>query len=342
MQKSVQLPRLRATADQWAGHHAALAARLGRPDAVRLTEEQEALALGIVGRLVTRMAGTLPLATPPGAIWAVWEGAGVPSAALLAPLVLARVEEYRWRRMVRPPVAEPLLALFPGADNDGDSVPVPTSIPAMPVPDSAEHAAMDVAYLALRIADAQRSDAFGMPELLPSELPEPVRRALLLDIAAQDLALANDPSARASAVAAAVEAALKNAVTSDIDIAARDYAVSVDATGNAAELLDNAVTRHDWLGVTAYLAAKYEMPFSVTAASLVGQDEAATSALCAAVGMPRRAIGILLDALAEVPARPCLGVVAAGEPATPGDTSMAEEMALRAAALRHRSDGASA
>jgi hypothetical protein len=337
MPDSTPLPRLRAAGEQWAGHHAALAARLGRPDAVRLTEEQETLALGIVARLVVRIGTGLPLIAQPGAVWALWESTGVPSAALLAPSVLARVEEYRWRRMVRAPASQPLLALFPGSDSDSDSSGAPPPVPAVPVTDSAEHAAMDVAYLALRIADAQRSDPFGMPEVLPQELPEAARRALLLDIAAQDLALADNPSARAGEVAAAVEAALQTPHISGIDTATRDFAASVDATGEAPELLAAAVLRHDWLAVTAYLAAKYDTPFSVTAASLVGQDEAATSAACAAVGMPRRAIGALLDALAEVPARPHFSAASVAE--TQHDASMAEEMSLRAAALRPRGDG---
>jgi hypothetical protein len=332
------LPQFLAAPGQWAAHHAALAARLGRPDAVRLTEEQEALALGIAGRLVTRMAANLPLAGQPETIWRVWEGAGVPSAAALAPVILARVEEYRWRRMVAAPPSEPTLALFAG-DAAGDAAPVPPPAPP-PVPDSAEHAAMDVAYLALRIADAQRSDPFGMPELLPGELPAAVRRALLLDIAAQDLALAPDPAARAGTVAAAVEDALQHPAGPGIDVAARDFTASVDATGQAAAMLDEAVTRHDWLAVIAYLAAKHDACFSAMAASLVAAEEGATSAACAAVGISRRAIGPLLDSLAEVPARPRF----AGLPlaSATADPSMAQEMTLRAAALRHRTDGGGA
>lgn len=337
MPKTALLPRLRAAGDQWAGYHAALAARLGRPDAVRLTEEQEALAIGVTARLVVRMGALLPLSSGAGAVWAHWESTGVPSAALLAPPVLARVEEYRWRRIVRMPASQPLLALFPDTGNDDDSMTPAPSAPQVAVPDSAEHAAIDVAYLALRIADAQRSDPYAMPEILPHELPDAARRSLLLDIAAQDLAFADDPSARASAVAAAVETALHAPVVADIDTAARDYAACLDNSGEAAELLTAAVLRHDWLAVIAYLAAKYETPFGMTAACLVGQDEAATSAACAAVGMQRRAIGALLDALAEVPARPHFSTVSLTEP--PCDATMAEEMALRAAALRHRGDG---
>ena len=337
MHSDLPFPRFQSAADLWSGHQAALAARLGRPDAVRLTEEQEALALGISGRLITRMATMLPLVGQPAAIWAAWETGGVPSAGILAPVILARLEEYRWRRMVPAPIAEPTLALFGAGDGERGTIPLPRPAAAELVEhDSPAQVAVDMAYLALRIADAQRSDPFGMPELLPEELSMPVHRALLLDIAAQDLALAQDPAARAPQVAAAVEAALGATRLSGIDSAALSFARSIDTAEDSTGLLCAAVARHDWLAIVAVLAAKNQIGFSMMAASLVAADEAAIVAACAAINLPRSAVGPLLDALAEVPARPLFRSLPITDAA---DASMAQEMTLRAAALRNRGEG---
>jgi enoyl-CoA hydratase/carnithine racemase len=56
---------------------------LARPLALRLTEEQESLAFGLLRRLIADLAGRLPLASDRDAIWTIWEANGVPDAEVV-------------------------------------------------------------------------------------------------------------------------------------------------------------------------------------------------------------------------------------------------------------------
>jgi hypothetical protein len=319
------LPGLTSAVARWSGHHDALAARLGRPGAVRLTEEQEALALGIARRLVHALGALLPLSTPIDGIWARWDSAGLPSAVQVAPAIFARVEEYRWRRMMTGPLHDPLPGLFADTAGKRRSTAVPAGI------DPARAAAVDAALLALRIADGSRSDAFALPLLLPAELPSAALRALLFDIGAQDLAMAGDMNSRAQAIASAVEVALSGHCAAAIDAAARDYVAALDATELLATATADAMQRHDWLAVIAVVAGKARLRFTEAAAALIAADEPSVRGLFAALGVDAGRVTPLLDSLAEIPGRPTLGEA---PQEVVNSEAMVQAVAARAESLR--------
>lgn len=281
----------------WSGHHAALAARLAHPAAARLTEEQEAIALGLAQRLVLGLATALPLAGEPADIWGRWESTGLPGSSVLAPALLARVEEFRWRRNLPLAPAEPAAPLFQHQPRASD--PDPAGPLAASEPDVAE-----AAYLRLRIADGARTTAIGQPLLLPTELSPAPLRALLLDIAAQDLALVGDGAGRAADMAHAIDALLGATGAGSIDDAARRYCAALHDSGTLAEAATGAVARRDWLAVVALLTARSGGGFSRVAAGLLAaRDDQIVSAL-ATIAVETAAAGPLLDALADVPGRP--------------------------------------
>ena len=325
MQESPSLDGLGGAAARWAQHHAALVTRLGQPGAVRLTEEQEALGLGITRRLVQMLASDLPLKTPVTSIWAHWESVGLPSAAVLAPAIFARVEEYRWRRMMTGPLHDPLPGLFADAGGKHRSSAVPAGI------DPQRAAVVDAAMLTLRVADGQRSDAFGLPLLLPSELPAQARRAMLFDLGAQDLAQANDLNARAPAIAQAVERVMAGLAECPVDGAARGYVNALETTGLLAVALADAIARHDWLAVIAVVAVRSGWRFADAAAALVAADELAVQHFFAGLGLETAAVTPLLDSLAEIPGRPGNGDQPS--PAPPSE-DLVQAVAARANALR--------
>jgi hypothetical protein len=327
MHDAPSLQGLTGAAARWAGHHSALAARLGQPGAVRLTEEQEALALGVARRLVHLLAAQLPLKTPIDSIWARWERAGLPSATLLAPAVFARVEEYRWRRMMTGPLHDPLPGLFAETAGKRRSHGVPAGI------DAARAATVDAALLALRIVDGGRSDAFGLPLLLPAELPPLALRALLFDTGAQDLAQAADMNSRAPDIAAAVERVIAGFAECPVDAAAHSFVAALEQADLLTIASADAMARHDWLAVIAVVAAKAGLRFAEAAAALVAADEGAVLAFFTALGLDAGAVAPLLDSLAEIPGRPC-----AVEPPLPAPASedLVRAVAARAEALRAR------
>ena len=327
MHDAPSLQELTGAATRWAGHHAALAARLGQPGAVRLTEEQEALALGVARRLVHLLAAQLPLKTPIDSIWARWEHAGLPSATLVAPAIFARVEEYRWRRMMIGPLHDPLPGLFAETAGKRRSHAVPAGI------DADRAATVDAALLALRIVDGARSDAFGLPLLLPAELSPQALRALLFDTGAQDLAQAADMNSRAPEIAAAVERVIAGLADCPVDAAARAYVTALEQTDLLIVANADAMARHDWLAVIAVVAVKAGLRFAEAAATLVAADEGAVQAFFTSLGLDSGAITPLLDSLAEIPGRPC-----AAEPPLPAPASedMVQAVAARAEALRAR------
>jgi hypothetical protein len=331
MHDASSLHGLTDAAARWSGHHAALTARLGQPGAVRLTEEQEALALGIARRLVFQLASGLPLKTPVTSIWARWESAGLPSAALLAPSIFARVEEYRWRRMMTGPLHDPLPGLFAESSSKRRGSAVPTGI------DAAHSAAIDAALLDLRIVDGGRSDPFGLPLLLPPELPQPALRALLFDTGAQDLAQAGDMNSRSPEIAAAVEQVLASHTACPIDAASRAYVVALEQGDFLAPATANAISRHDWLAVIAVAAIKGQRCFADTAALLVAADEAVVQRFFVALGLTADAVTPLLDSLAEIPGRPSDPV----PPPTRQDSEdLVQAVAARAEELRVRQQDA--
>lgn len=327
MHEAPSLQGLAGAATRWSGHNAALAARLGQPGAVRLTEEQEAMSLGVARRLVHMLAAQLPLQTGIDSIWARWESCGLPSAHLLALPILARVEEYRWRRMMTGPLHDPLPGLF--ADMAGKRRS--TAVPAGVDPEAA--VAVDAALLALRVADGARSDAFGLPLLLPAELPPPSLRALLFDTGAQDLAQAGDLDSRAPDIAAAVERALASHGQSQIDAAAHGYTATLESLDLLIDATTDAIARHDWLAVIAVASAKAQLRFAETAAALVAADELVLLHFFMELGLTAAATAPLLDSIAEIPGRPA-AMAAATAVADSENVVMA--VAARAEALRAR------
>jgi hypothetical protein len=246
-------------------------------------------------------------------------------------LLLARVEEYRWRRMVgSPPAAAPVPLFAPAEPSSAiiriDEEEAPDD-PGAPPPITSE-----APYLALRIADSARRDAFGMPLLPPAELPVGLRRALLLDLAAQDLALAGEDGERARQLALAIDAQSAGEAATTIDRAARDYHHVLAAQGLIGAAASAAMARRDWLAVLALLAADHDIGFSAMAAALLAADDAAVLAATARLGVAAADASALLDALAEVPARPVAPHLPRAAEDRGADTVTA--VAARAQALR--------
>lgn len=289
----------------WSGSHAALAARLARPDAVRLTEEQEALALGVTRRLVLDLARSLPLLTEAEALWSVWESGGMPSARLIAPAVMARVEEFRWRRAPLAPAPDALPPLFASAP--GDAAPVIVDEVEMAKADEEKQhvdgPGLEDVYLALRIADGLRCDAFDRPVLMPAELGPDVLRALLLDIAAQDLAGDDSPADRAGPLATTIDALVAQWSDADIDRTAAAFLAVLDADELRADACASALARGDWLAVIAVVAAGSGLGFSRAAAAMSGASDQALAEIFGALGVPVASLPPLLDVMAALPGR---------------------------------------
>lgn len=312
----------------WAGHHSALAARLARPAAARLTEEQEALALGLAQRLVQGLAAALPLASEAKDIWARWETGGMPDSAALAPSLMARAEEYRWRRHQPQAFAVAAAPLFQPRIEIVDAVIAASEVDAEP-------SEVEAAYLHLRVADGRRSNAIGQPLLLHSELPPAALRALMLDIAAQDLALIGDGQGRAADLAHAIDGVLAAHGTDSIDTAAHRYHAALQADQAVGEAAAVALARRDWLAVVALLSAAERAGFSRVAAALLASNDAQIVTALRRIGVDVAAAGPLLDALADVPGRPDHGLL----PAT-GNIGQNTMTAVAARAAQLRENGA--
>lgn len=310
----------------WSGHYAALADRLTRPDAVHLTEEQVALALGIAQRLVSELAEKLPIAIHSDAIWARWEAQGMPSGQLLAPSLLARVEEHRWRRQASALTAEPPVPLFQIGGPAPDAM---IDIPAELV----EQSPIDAAYLALRIADGARVSAMGQPLLLSAELSLQIERALLLDLAAEEIAADEPDKGRAAELAKAIDAVSQTRGVAPIDLASRAYHSAARNSGLLGYVASAAVARRDWLVVIALLSAELGAGFSRVSALLLAMDDDRLCAALSMIGVAAPDSGPLLDALADVPGRPL------GRPVLDDQSGQAATLAAvaaRAANLRDR------
>jgi hypothetical protein len=227
--------------------------------------------------------------------------------------------------MMTGPLHDPLPGLFADPHGNRRSSAVPEGI------DQKQAAVVDAAMLALRVADGQRSDAFGLPLLLPAELPAPARRALLFDLGAQDLAQANDLNARAPAIAQAVERVMADLAESAIDNAAQAYVDALESTGLLAVASADAIARHDWLAVIAVVAVRSGWRFSDAAAALVAADEPAVEQFFVELGLEMTAVTPLLDSLAEIPGRPANGDL---PPPAPASEDLVQAVAARANALR--------
>lgn len=326
MQEENALSWLAAAEPLWAGHWAALTARLSQPSAARLTEEQEALALGLTARLVLHAAKLLPLASEPEDIWARWEVAGLPASAALAPALFARVEEFRWR-WHQPQV--PALAATPLFQPQSAGLDTAIAAPLADMPLSG----VESAYLQLRVADGLRTNAIGQPLLLPHELPPAALRALMLDLAAQDLTLIGDGQGRAADLARAIDNALATSAPDAIDVAARRYCDALGAANLTGEAAFAAISRRDWLAVVALVSGAQGAGFSRTAAALLAASDAQIVAALGEIGIASVDAGPLLDALADVTGRPDTTALS-----TPGEQNHDTLAAVAARATQLRGD----
>ncbi len=191
------------------------------PDRLRLTDEQQALAAHMARRLTGDLLNRLGLIAVESEIWDRLRRGGMPFAGALAPHLLARVQEHRWRAL---------------ADR---AVPVAPPAPGTPLPDDW--------LLACAIADAQRHDADQAPLLAPADLPASLRLTLLTDLAAVSLSLVGANADDAKALSAAVEQA-----------AASDFPPAMEAVVAAAPV-DPAATAHaladgNWPALIALIA----------------------------------------------------------------------------------------
>jgi len=267
-------------------------AYLAAPGATRLSEEQRALALGIARRLVGDAADRLGGAVDAAALWADWGTQGLPGATQLAGLCFARAEEHRWREQsfqhasdAAPHIVEPI-----------GPVAVPTAAEA-----AADDplAAIDRAYLALRIADRRRFDALGHPEVAIDDLDLDFFRSLLLDIAAWALVRSGKDPAVAARLGEAVRGALaRHDPARGIDHAGSAYHAALAAIGVQADSAAVAIARHDWPALIALAAAAQKYRYDDMALALITAEPAQLAPLLAPLLRDHGALAPLEGSLA--------------------------------------------
>lgn len=265
-----------------------LASFLAAPSAGRLTEEQRALALGIARRLVADVAAELDPAIDGAALWQDWFAAGVPAAERITTVCFGRAEEHRWREQSAQRVGTP-----PPLAEGNDEAPA-----ASPISD------VDRAYLALRIADRRRFDAYGSPRVALADIPVGLLRTLLLDIAGWRLAqVAKDKKLAADLGEAVRDATDRLATASGIDAAARLYHDRLAEQGDLAAAATSAIARHDWAAFVALASAAGRNRFDEMALALLSSAAAALPILLAPLKLDRASLAPLEASLAMLPAR---------------------------------------
>lgn len=273
-----------------------LSARLGEladyfaaPAAGRLTEEQRALSLGIARRLVADVAARIDPGVDSAGLWSEWLRSGVPGAARIAGICFARAEEHRWRALSAERAIPVPLAHEPDEEDAATEVAGPMT-------------ARDRAYLALRIADRRRFDAYGQPKLAVADLDSEIFRALLHDVAAWQLAAVSIDTGRAADLGDAVRTAIgRQSEAPGMTAAAIAYH---DAVGDALpEAARAAIAAHDWPALIALAAAAQRRGYADTALALVTAETAALPSLLAPLRLDRDALAPLEASLAMLPAR---------------------------------------
>ena len=299
MSESLSFPGIEPPSPTLSARLGELADYFAAPAAGRLTEEQRALSLGIARRLVADVAARIDPAIDTGALWAEWLHGGVPGAARLAGICFARAEEHRWRTQS----AERLVAapLAGEAEEEGSAAP------------DAPMSALDHAYLALRIADRRRFDAYGQPTLAVADLDGEVFRALLHDIAAWRLAAVSIDTGRAADLGDAVRHAVeRQAEEPDMTAAAIAYHQAAGATLPATARA--AIAAHDWPALVALAAAAQRRGYTDMALALLTAETAALPSLLAPLQLERDALAPLEASLAMLPARAVNDADGAPEP----------------------------
>lgn len=294
---------------------------LAAPGATRLSEQQRALALGVARRLTGDAADLLGGAVDSRALWQDWGTRGIPGAGLIAALCFARAEEYRWREESASHGGEP-------------SDAPPEAGPDAPMPDAPAAddplAAIDRAYLALRIADRRRFDALGHPRIAIDDLDPDLFRALLLDIAAWRLIGTGKDAAEAASLGEAVRGALAlHRPDRGIDAAAYAYHGALAEAGVLPDSAAAAIARHDWPALIALAAAAHKYRYDEMALALITAEPAQLGPLLAPLLRDHAALAPLEGALAALRNR-------AAASAAPDDYAAA--LQVRATALGERAE----
>lgn len=286
MSESLSFPGIEPPSPTLSVRLGELAGYFAAPAAGRLTEEQRALSLGIARRLVAEVAARIDPAIDTGALWADWLRSGVPGAARLAGVCFARAEEHRWRQQ-----------------STEQAVPAPLTDEEQPaIEDEGPMTARDHAYLALRIADRRRFDAYGQPTLAISDLDDEIFRALLHDIAAWRLAAVSIDTGRAAGLGDAVRHAVeRRAEEANMTAAAIAYHDAVGA--EVPEAARAAIAAHDWSALIALAAAAQRRRYADMALALLTAETAALPSLLAPLRLDPDALAPLEASLAMLPAR---------------------------------------
>ena len=288
---------------------------LAAPAAIRLSEEQRALALGIARRLVGDAAAMLDGAVDSQALWRDWSAQGVPGATRLAALCFARAEEHRWREQ---------------SATQGSDIAAPTAgnvaeMPTAAVIDSDPLSDVDRGYLALRIADGRRFDALGYPAIAIDDLDPEFFRSLLLDIAAWQLVRSGKDSVQAARLGEAVRGALaRHAPDRGIDGAATTYHAALAAVGAEADSAAAAIARHDWPALIALVAATQNYRYADVALALITAEPAQLAPML---------VPILRDQAALAPLEGSLAMLANRAIASAAHDDYAAALQARAAAF---------
>ena len=263
---------------------------LAAPAAIRLSEEQRALTLGIARRLVGDAAAMLDGAVDSLALWQDWSVQGVPGATQLAGLCFARAEEHRWREQS---AAQGSDIVAPVAGGAADATATAETVDSDPLSD------IDRSYLALRIADGRRFDALGYPAIAIDDLDSDFFRSLLLDIAAWQLVRSGKDPAQAAQLGEAVRGALaRHMPDRGIDRAAATYHAALAAVGAEADSAAASIARHDWPALIGLVAAAQNFRYADVALALITAEPAQLAPMLVPVWRDQAALAPLEGSLA--------------------------------------------
>ena len=231
----------------------------------QLTDEQRALCLAIMRRLVLRLAREIDASLDADSLWQYWLKVGVPANKELAALCFSRCEEHRWRRL---------------SHHAGDAQGDPSRSIKAPSQDYARSAIYaewpDVAeaYLQLQIIDRGRFDDFGYPEVSLEDVPDEIYRHLLNEVARWRLSAVSRDRQSSAGLGEAVRRAWakhKDVSRRDITCTANEFHTKLLDVGQLHEAANDALERHDWLAFTAICAASCGLRYDEMLLDLVAK-----------------------------------------------------------------------
>lgn len=309
---------------------------LGAPAAERLTDEQRATMLGIARRLIGDIAGQLGTHIDSQDLWKNWSQHGIPGADRLALLCFSRAEEHRWRQYSLHLANQLQRESTPMSDGGPEEA---GALAAMPEPADGQDSPLDLAHLALLIADRRRMDVFGNPRVPIADLDGLLYQSLLLDIAAVALVQSgNDPAMARQLGADIRQLVAKSPGNGGIDTAAARYFSAIQAVEDSKNSIASAIRRNDWVSVIAVASGCHAMRYEAMALRLLSADIDELRSIFAPLGLDDEDLGPLVASLETVPNR---HIASQGQPSgAPVDEVYSSLLQSRVATLESTEEGA--